>query len=57
MRRLFSVLVLLALVVVAACARAPSRVVGGGAYVGGTVPQLGDAVEQWLACPDQRARS
>ena len=43
MRRLFSVLVLLALVVVAACARAPSRVVGGGAYVGGTVPQLGDA--------------
>lgn len=45
MRRLISVLVLLSLVVVAACARTPSRAVarGGGGYVAGTVPQLGDA--------------
>lgn len=43
MRRLVSVLVLLSLVVVAACARAPARVGGGGGYVAGTVPQLGDA--------------
>lgn len=51
MRRVISILMMLALVTVAACARTPQRGSGGGSagYVGGSVPLLGDsAPHTWV---------